>query len=250
MSARLLVLTLAALAATARPAAGQDIAPLALDSLITPASPALILLGAAPVVIERPSTPKAVALSLASAISEADGIPEDLALEFAPYWLTGHPSLTFDDYYRAGLAQRLLQTLSISLGTSRLDPPTADAEAGTAVAFGFRSSPVSGAPNPALQDAVDSLSRIQVAFTREAIDLESDEEIQAHAASSTSARSRDRWSSSSTWATSCPAVSRRPTAWRPTWSTGWERAPPSRSPSGGTTSRRTGPTRASSRGSR
>ena len=45
------------------------------------------------------------------------------------------------------------------------------------MSFGFRSSPVSGAPNPGLQDAVDSLSRIQVAFTREAIDLESDEEI-------------------------------------------------------------------------
>jgi hypothetical protein len=178
MSARL-VLGLAALAAVARPAAGQGIAPLELDSLITPASPALILLGAAPVAIERPSTPKAVALSIASAISEADGIPKDLALEFAPYWLTGHPSLTFDDYYRAGLAQRLLQTFGVSLGTSRLDPSTADAEAGTAVSFGFRSSPVSGAPNPELQGAVDSLSRIQVAFIKEAIDLESDEEIQA-----------------------------------------------------------------------
>jgi hypothetical protein len=174
-----LVLILAALAASTGTAQGQDIAPLALDSLITPASPALTLLGASPVAIERPSTPKAVALALASAIRDDQGLPKDLAVEFAPYWLTAHPRLTFSDYYEAGLSQRLLQTLGLSLGTSRLDPLDDGATAGTAVALGFRTTPVSGKPNPELVKAADSLSRIQIVFTREAMDLESDEEIQA-----------------------------------------------------------------------
>lgn len=178
MSARL-ALVLAALAATAGSAKGQEIAPLALDSLITPASPALTLLGASAVAIERPSTPKAVAFTLASAIRDDEGLPKDLAVEFAPYWLTAHPRLTFTDYYRAGPGQRLLQTLGISLGTSRLDPPVDGAAAGTAVALGFRTTPFGGAAHPELVEAADSLSRIQVAFTREVMNLESDEEIQA-----------------------------------------------------------------------
>jgi len=173
-----LLLALGVLTATPGSARGQAIAPLVLDSLITPASPALILLGASSVAIERPSTPKALGLTLASAIRDAEGLPKDLAVEFAPYWLTSHPTLTFTEYYRAGLAQRLLQTLGLSLGTSRLDPPAEGAAAGTALAFGFRTTPFSGSPNPELAGAADSLSRIQVAFTREAIDLESDEEVQ------------------------------------------------------------------------
>ena len=93
-----------------------------------------------------------------------------------------------------------------------------------------------------------------LALTRWVLDRRSGEDLHqfdfgARSIVNIGAIRRDRWSSSSTRATSYPAASRRPTAWRPTWSTGWERAPRSRSPSGGTTSRRTGPTRASSRGS-
>jgi hypothetical protein len=174
-----LLLVLGPLIVTPLPAGAQGIPPLVLDSLITPASPALILLGASSVAIERPSTPKAVALTLASAIRDAEGLPKDLAVEFAPYWLTPHPRLTFTDYYRAGLAQRLLQTFGLSLGTSRLDPPADGAEPGTALAFGFRTTPFTGSSNPELAGAADSLRRIQEAFTREMIDLESDEEVQA-----------------------------------------------------------------------
>lgn len=182
MSAPLRVfgLALAALAAGGATGSAQEVAPLVLDSLITPASPALTLLGTSAVSIERPSTPKAVALTLARAIRDEEGLPKDLAVEFAPYWLTSHPSLTFSDYYRARLGQRLLQTLGLSLGTSRLEPPTEGGAAGTAVAFGFRTSPVSGKPNPELAQAADSLSRMQVAFTRRVVDEDlSDEQAQA-----------------------------------------------------------------------
>lgn len=169
MSARLPIL-LVALAALAGPATAQEfkVAPLVLDSLITPASPALTLLGASGVAIERPSTPKAVALTLARAIRDAEGLPKDLAVEFAPYWLTAHPNLTFTDYYDANLSQRLLQTLGISLGTSRLQPLEEDGAAGTAISLGVRTTVVGGSPNPELKAATDSLSLLQLEFTRQA----------------------------------------------------------------------------------
>ena len=167
---RITALALAALAAAAAPAAAQGLPPLALDSLITPASPALVLLGASPVTIERPTTPKAVAFALASAVRDADGVPKDVAIEFSPYWLTSHPTLTFDGYYEAGVGQRILQTLGLSLGTSRLEPAVADGPAGTAVAFGFRMTPFGGSANPQLAAVADSLRELQVAFGREVLD--------------------------------------------------------------------------------
>jgi hypothetical protein len=171
---RLAALALAALAAPTAPAAAQTAAPplppLVLDSLITPASPALVLLGASPVTIERPTTPKAVALALASAVRDADGVPKDVAIEFSPYWLTAHPKLTFEGYYQAGVGQRIVQTLGLSLGTSRLEPTVTDGPAGTAVAFGFRTTPFGGSANPQLAAVADSLRELQVGFGREALD--------------------------------------------------------------------------------
>jgi hypothetical protein len=176
---QVLATAVALMAATASRGEAQDLAPLVLDSLITPASPALTLLGASPVAIERPTTPKAVALTLASAVRDADGLPKDLAVEFAPYWLTSHPTLTFDNYYHAGLGQRLVQSFGVSLGTSRLEPPVATGAAGTAVAFGFRTSPVAGSANPDLQVAADSLLQLQQDFLKEISDTMSDEAIAA-----------------------------------------------------------------------
>lgn len=174
MSARLRIVSiaLAALAAAAAPGAAQGLPALALDSLITPASPALVLLGASPVTIERPTTPKAVALALATAVRDAEGVPKDIAIEFSPYWLTAHPALTFDAYYKAGVGQRIVQTFGLSLGTSRLEPAVADGPAGTAVAFGFRMTPFGGSANPQLVAVADSLRQLQVAFDKEVLDGE------------------------------------------------------------------------------
>jgi hypothetical protein len=138
---------------------------LILDSLRTPVSPALVLMGIAPTAIERPTTPKALATVLIAAVKESNGFPRNGALEVSPYWLVPHPQLSFDDYYNANLSQSLLQTLSISLATSRL-PELAGEIGGTAVGVGLRTSPSSGRAHPTLQLLADSLRDRQTELSR------------------------------------------------------------------------------------
>jgi len=102
-----------------KPSVGFSQQKLDLNDLRTPTTPAFILLGIEPTSVERPSTPKLLSTSLYSLVGQENVIPDNYALEVAPYWLTSHPMLTFDDYYNADLGQRLLQTLSISLATSK-----------------------------------------------------------------------------------------------------------------------------------
>jgi len=142
------------------PAQAQEGVPL--DHLRAPLSPAFVLLGVAPSNIERPTSPKALSTSLLSAASEGDVLPKNYALEVAPYWLTAHPRLTFDDYYHPSLGQALLQTLSLSAATSFL-AQEADT-VGTTVGLGLRTIPFAGRANPALDSVVAELRKIHAAI--------------------------------------------------------------------------------------
>lgn len=69
-----------------------------IDVLKTPTSPALSLVGGAPVDIERPSTPQGAAASLATGIVHGLLTPGNTAaIEVQPYWLFDHPLLSQDD---------------------------------------------------------------------------------------------------------------------------------------------------------
>jgi len=69
-----------------------------LDTLKTPSSPALALVGGAPVDIERPSTATGAAASLATGIVHGLFVPgTTTAVEVMPYWLWPHPLLTSQD---------------------------------------------------------------------------------------------------------------------------------------------------------
>ncbi len=144
----------------------------ALDDLRTPASPAFVLLGIEPSSVERPNTPKAFAVNLASAFGQGNSLPEDYAIEVAPYWLTSHPKLTFDQYYNAGLGQSLLQTLSFSLATSGA-ASEAD-EAGTRSGIGLRALPLAGKPNSNLAELRSQLVEVQDKL----LDADDEEEIE------------------------------------------------------------------------
>src|SRR5882724_2241992 len=69
-----------------------------LGDLKTPTTPAFVLIGTSPTVVERPTTPQDVALTVYNAVRTAGGLPRDFALEVAPYWLFSHPKLTYADY--------------------------------------------------------------------------------------------------------------------------------------------------------
>jgi hypothetical protein len=131
----------------------------ALDDLRTPASPAFVLLGIEPSSVERPGTPKAFAVNLASAFEQGNSLPEDYAIEIAPYWLTSHPKLTFDEYYNAGIGRSFLQTLSFSLATS--GAANEGDEAGTRTGIGLRALPLAGKPNSNLAELRSQLAEVQ-----------------------------------------------------------------------------------------
>lgn len=121
-----------------------------LDALRTPASPAFVLLGVEPSSVERPQTPRALALSFLSATEQKDLIPQNYAVEVAPYWLSSHPTLTFDEYYQADVPHSMLQSLSLSFATSRAVESLDSVPGGTALGFGARTLVLPGRANSRL----------------------------------------------------------------------------------------------------
>lgn len=146
---------------THRPAAAQDSIGIRIDAARTPSAPAFVLLDIEPTAIERPTTPRALAFSLISATQQGSTLPRNYALAIAPYWLSSHPSLTFDRYYKAGIGQSILQSLSISLATSRPEDSSASAGDATRLGFGLRTLVVPGRASPRLRMERERLTTAQ-----------------------------------------------------------------------------------------
>lgn len=72
---------------------------LTLDNLEMPSSPAFILLDVAPTSIERPKTTKAFSTSILNSLNKNNGIPENYAIEFAPFWFFKHAKLNAINYW-------------------------------------------------------------------------------------------------------------------------------------------------------
>jgi hypothetical protein len=72
---------------------------LSIDDLKIPASPAFILLDVAPTSIDRPTTTNAFSTSVLNSINENNGLPENYAIDFAPYWFFKHQKLTAKSYW-------------------------------------------------------------------------------------------------------------------------------------------------------
>ena len=132
--------------------------PVELDELRAPTSPAFVLLEVTPAAVERPENPKAFAVNLFNTVSQAKGLPQNYALEVAPYWLTYHPDLDFDEYQSPG-AMSMIHTLSFSVATTPMTPEddsTADA-IGTRLGIGVRTNILNGHFNPKLNQLVEDL---------------------------------------------------------------------------------------------
>jgi hypothetical protein len=98
-----------------------------IDKLRTPDSPAFVILGISPSEIQRPTTPRGLAVALGGFVTGGElAIPQNFALEIAPYWLVPHRELAMARYRSEDLL-RPLRTLSISVATTE----TQRSEAGT-----------------------------------------------------------------------------------------------------------------------
>lgn len=138
-----------------------------LDNLRTPTSPAFTLLGVAPTDVARPSTPRALATDLVSRTNRGSLIPSNYALEFAPYWLVSHPSLSYEEYTEPSSAQSIAQSFSISFATSR--PDTSSDTASTRIALGVRLLPLGGHASSkfrGLEHQLDSIQRTRPSLIR------------------------------------------------------------------------------------
>jgi len=134
-----LPLVIGALAARAVAQSGE--AGPAFNGLRTPVSPAFVLLGIAPTEVERPNTPADLAFSVLNRSAAFTSLPRDVALEISPYWLVGHPTLSWQDDANRGVGTSLARTMTVSFATAELGTT---ARPITGLALGLRAAPFSG----------------------------------------------------------------------------------------------------------
>ena len=91
---------------------------LTLDQLRAPSSSAFNMLGISPSEIERPKNPTDFALSLGNASNYLSVIPQNYAIEVAPFWVLGGKT-SFDQFIKGdNIGNNILQTAVVSLGTA------------------------------------------------------------------------------------------------------------------------------------
>jgi hypothetical protein len=121
------------------------------NDLKAPSSPAVTILGTSPTAIERPDTPQAVVFNLASSIADAGGIPQNYAMQVAPYWLRSQPDLLFESYIRPTIAQSIARSFAVSVATADWTRGTGKSaeDLGSRLAVGFGTVIIPGELDPA-----------------------------------------------------------------------------------------------------
>ena len=113
----------------------------AFNSFRTPTSPAYVLLGVEPTSVERPNTPSALAVSILNNTNNLSGLPKDYALEMAPFWLFGHPDLTWQKDTTRNVEESIMRTITLSAATAEFGD---SGESVTSASVALRMSIVSG----------------------------------------------------------------------------------------------------------
>ena len=148
-SSSLVIFMIACCATIPGPAYGQS-TEANVEDLQAPSAPGFAILGHEPTSIARPSSPRAVGLSFLSSITDTnDLIPRNYALEVAPFWLTSHPKLTYDQYTNAGVAATMLQTVALSVATTTRQDGT------VGIGFGVRTLVFKGRHNASMDDILE-----------------------------------------------------------------------------------------------
>lgn len=97
--------------------AQDDPAPVSLDLLRAPVSPAANLLGISPSQIDKPSDPAAFMASINTASNNFSGLPTSYAVDLAPAWLFAGRRITLEDYLSQKAGKTIPQSLVVSLAT-------------------------------------------------------------------------------------------------------------------------------------
>ena len=125
-----------------------------LTELKAPSSPAFTILGVQPNEISRPTTFDAFKANMFNNFSGDNGftIPQNLALEFSPYWIFSHDNLTFDKLLDSSLNSvwtNIARNSSISIATTDIENQIEEeiANTGTRLGIGYRTMIFTGSPS-------------------------------------------------------------------------------------------------------
>jgi len=136
-----------------------------LNSIRSSSAPAFTILDINPTSIERPLNPRDFSTSILSSVGDSESsLPGNLAIEFAPYWWTGRPDIEFDDLlHDSSLGDNFVRNLSFSLASSERKEGES---ASTDLAFGFRTTLLSGKPSKKLSESISVLQNGQLDIAR------------------------------------------------------------------------------------
>jgi len=115
-----------------------------------PGSPSSVILGISPSAIERPKSFEALEASIFSNFSSTSSgnvVPDDLSIEFTPYWAVRNVSINESEYLTPNIGQSLLQNLSISLTSTQDVYKQIDSLNTNALGIGLRTMLLSGSKN-------------------------------------------------------------------------------------------------------
>lgn len=130
------------------------------DLLLAPPSPGFVLLGIEPASVERPGTVTDVAVTILNQTDNLSILPENFALEFAPYWLFAGRGITYEKYANhKNIKSNFLQTLSFSIATS-FNSETSPDSLSASLALGIRFSILRGKIDSEFNGYADSLGTL------------------------------------------------------------------------------------------
>ncbi len=141
-----------------------------LTELKAPSSPAFTVLGVQPTEIARPTSFDAFKATLFNDFTDDDGItlPQNLALEFSPYWMFSHKNLTFEkllDQNENNVWTNVMRSSSFSVATIDAETGMDSTITGTRMGIGYRTMLFNGSPSKKnrekLQKELDELKQIQ-----------------------------------------------------------------------------------------
>jgi hypothetical protein len=117
-----------------------------LKDMIVPTSPGFNLLDIAPTTVERPATVKQLALNVANTLQQSSGLPQNFAMEFAPFWLFKHPNMSIFKYNglqinkKAGGEQEAKSSQNILYGARNFSISVATAEKDSGQGVGVKTN--------------------------------------------------------------------------------------------------------------
>lgn len=144
--------------AEAQPDLSQSDALPDFSTLGTPTSPAFILLGIESSAVERPATPADFAARVLNATGGFSALPQNFAIEIAPYWIRSRPTLTWSADVERSPQASLARTFTVSAATAQFGTEEASV---TGLSVAFSTSPFSGRVSA---ESIEKIRRLEGAL--------------------------------------------------------------------------------------